>query len=234
MARTFSFSASYVLSKNLTNQPENTTGLISSIPNPFDLDSLWGRSFLDRRHVGAGSWVWSPQPEFGNRLLSALLSDWTLTGLHRIQSGAALAFTMGTDVAQNGILQPNGQFALLAPGATADDIRRDHESRADMVAMFFNTAAFVPLNSVPRGIYGNASRGIISGPALVNTDLAILRYFDLKSDRLRLQMRAEFFNAFNQVNFFNPNTSLAAGANFGRITGALDGRIIQLAAKLIW
>jgi Carboxypeptidase regulatory-like domain len=234
MARSFSFSASYVLSKNLTNQPENTTGLISSIPNPFDLDSLWGRSFLDRRHVGAGSWVWSPQPEFGNRLLSALLSDWTLTGLHRIQSGAALAFTMGTDVAQNGILQPNGQFALLAPGATADDIRRDHESRADMVAMFFNTAAFVPLNSVPRGIYGNASRGIISGPALVNTDLAILRYFDLKSDRLRLQMRAEFFNAFNQVNFFNPNTSLAAGANFGRITGALDGRIIQLAAKLIW
>ncbi len=44
MARSFSFSASYALSKNLTNQPENTTGLISNIPNPFDLDSLWGPS----------------------------------------------------------------------------------------------------------------------------------------------------------------------------------------------
>jgi hypothetical protein len=55
MARTFSISGSYALSKNLTNQPENTQGLISSIPNPFDLDSLWGPSFLDRRHGVAAS-----------------------------------------------------------------------------------------------------------------------------------------------------------------------------------
>ena len=68
MARTFSFSASYALSKNLTNQPENTTGLISNIPNPFDLESLWGPSFLDRRHVVAASWVWSPQHTFANRV----------------------------------------------------------------------------------------------------------------------------------------------------------------------
>ena len=61
MARTFSFSGSYALAENLTNQPENTTGLISNIPNPFDLDSLWGPSILDRRHVVAASWVWSPQ-----------------------------------------------------------------------------------------------------------------------------------------------------------------------------
>ena len=48
MARTFSFSGSYALSKNMTNQPENTTGLISIIPNPFDPESLWGPSLLDR------------------------------------------------------------------------------------------------------------------------------------------------------------------------------------------
>ena len=66
MARSFSVSVSYALSKNLTNQPENTTGLISNIPNPFDLDSLWGPSFLDRRHVVAASWVWTPQRDFSN------------------------------------------------------------------------------------------------------------------------------------------------------------------------
>ena len=118
MARGFSFSASYALSKNMTNQPENTTGLISSIPNPFDLDSLWGPSFLDRRHVFAASWVWSPQSDFSNPVFGALLNGWTVTGFHRIQSGSPLVFTMGTDVAQNGILQPNGQYALLVPGAT--------------------------------------------------------------------------------------------------------------------
>jgi hypothetical protein len=231
-ARTFSFSGSYSLSKNMTNQPENTTGLISNVPNPFDLDSLWGPSILDRRHVVAASWVWSPQVALGNGFLNAVLNDWTMTGLHRIQSGAPLVFTMGTDVAQNGILQPNGQYAQLMPGMTADDVRRDHSDTADMIAQYFNTAAFVPLNSVPRGIYGNAQRGLINGPGDVSTDFAVMRYIDLTSD-VRLQLRGEFFNAFNHVNFGNPNTTLSS-TTFGRITGAGAGRNIQLAAKLIW
>lgn len=229
MARTFSFSGSYALSKNMTNQPENTTGLISSIPNPFDLESLWGPSFLDRRHVVAASWVWSPQRTFTNGFVGAALNGWTLTGFHRIQSGSPLVFTMGTDVAQNGILQPNGQYALLVPGA---EVRRDHSSTADMIAMYFNTAAFVPVNSVPRGIYGDAKRGLIYGLGDVNTDFALMRYVNLGSG-LRVQLRGEFFNAFNQVNFNNPNTTVSS-TTFGRITGAGPGRVVQLAAKLIW
>jgi hypothetical protein len=115
---------------------------------------------------------------------------------------------------------------------TADDVRRDHSDTADMIAQYFNTAAFVPLNSVPRGIYGNAQRGLINGPGDVSTDFAVMRYIDLTSD-VRLQLRGEFFNAFNHVNFGNPNTTLSS-TTFGRITGAGAGRNIQLAAKLIW
>jgi hypothetical protein len=66
----------------------------------------------------------------------------------------------------------------------------------------------------------------------VNSDLAILRYVNLGSD-LRLQLRGEFFNAFNRVNFNNPNTTVSS-SSFGRITGAGSGRVIQLAVKLIW
>jgi hypothetical protein len=231
--RTFSFSGSYALSKNLTNQPENTTGLISSIPNPFDLESLWGPSFLDRRHVFAASWVWSPQYTVGNAVLNALAKGWTITGFHRFQSGSPLVFTMGTDVAQNGILQPNGQYALLVPGATADDVRRDHADKGDMLAAYFNAAAFVPLANVPRGIYGDARRGLIYGPGDAVTDLAILRYFRIAGST-RVQLRAEMFNLFNRANFGNPNTNLSAGASFGRITSAGSGRVIQLAAKLVW
>jgi len=231
-AKTFSFSGSYALSKNLTNQPENTQGLISNIPNPFDLDSLWGPSLLDRRHVVAASWVWSPQTELTNRFASALVNGWTLTGFHRIQSGGPLAFTMGTDVAQNGILQPNGQYALLAPGMTGDDVRRDHSDRNDKITQYFSTTAFVPVASVPRGIYGNAARGLLYGPGEVNTDLAVLRYVPIGAG-VRLQLRGEVFNAFNQVNFSNPNT-VVSSSTFGRITGSGSGRVIQLAAKVIW
>jgi hypothetical protein len=84
---------------------------------------------------------------------------------------------------------------------------------------------------VPRGIYGNAGRGLIYGPGDVNTDFALLR--NLPIGAARLQIRGEFFNAFNQVNFGNPNTTLSS-TTFGRITSAGQGRVIQLAAKLIW
>jgi hypothetical protein len=50
---------------------------------------------------------------------------------------------------------------------------------------------------------------------------------------VRMQLRGEFFNAFNQVNFNNPNTTVSS-TTFGRITGTGPGRVVQLAAKLIW
>jgi hypothetical protein len=232
MARSFSGSISYALSKNLTNQPENTTGLISNIPNPFDLDSLWGPSFLDRRHVVAASWVWSPQHDYSSTITRALLNGWTVTGFHRLQSGTPLVFTTGADVAQNGVLNSGGQYPRLMPGMTAADLKRDHSSTEDMLAQYFNTAAFMPLNSIPRGTYGDAMRGLIYGPGDSTTDLAVMRYVSLGPD-MRMQLRGEFFNAFNQVNFNNPVTNLSSGT-FGRITGSGGGRVVQVAMKLIW
>ena len=102
-----------------------------------------------------------------------------------------------------------------------------------MLAAYFNTAAFVPLSDVPRGIYGDARRGLIYGPGDVTTDLAVLRYLNVGGG-VRLQLRAEMFNLFNKANFNLPNTTLSSGASFGRITGAGAGRVIQLAAKLVW
>jgi hypothetical protein len=232
MARSFSFSASYALAKNKTNQPENTTGLISNIPNPFDLESLWGPSILDRRHVVAASWVWSPQRTFANGITNAVLNGWTLTGFHRIQSGSPLVFSTGVDVAQVGTLNTGVQYPALIPGAGGDDLKRDFSSTEDMIAQYFNTAAFVPLNSIPRGTFGNATRGLIYGPADSTTDLAIMRYVSV-GPRMRLQLRGEFFNAFNQVNFNNPVTNISS-STFGQITGSGPGRVVQLAFKLIW
>ena len=100
------------------------------------------------------------------------------------------------------------------------------------MATYFNTAAFVPVNQVPRGIYGDAKRGLIYGPGDVNSDLALMRVVELPWN-VRLQLRGEFFNAFNHTNFNNPNTTVSS-TTFGRITGSGDGRIVQLAAKVIW
>ncbi|MEK7403653.1 MAG: carboxypeptidase regulatory-like domain-containing protein [Acidobacteriota bacterium] len=228
----FSVLGSYVLSKNLDTllsvDPGNTPG----VANPLDLKSLRGRGNLDQRHVVSVSWMWSPPVRLGNRLAAGLLEGWTLTAFHSIRSGTPLSFTMGTDVALDGTGGGGRQLAQLAPGATLDTIRVQHASRDQFIARFFNPDAFVPVGALPRGIYGNAGRNILSGPANVGTDAGILKDFTLR-EPLRFQVRGELFNAFNHVNFDDPGTSRSSG-NFGRILGAGGGRTIQVAAKLLW
>ena len=51
--------------------------------------------------------------------------------------------------------------------------------------------------------------------------------------RTQFQVRAEFFNAFNTVNWSNPNTNIQT-TNFGRITGAGGMRRIELGGKLLF
>ena len=68
---------------------------------------------------------------------------------------------------------------MLKNGVTVQDAVRDHSSRADMVAKFFNTDAFVATNDVPRGVHSNAGRDLISGPAS-NTDFSVLKHFAVR------------------------------------------------------
>ena len=48
---------------------------------------------------------------------------------------------------------------------------------------------------------------------------------------MRIDFRAEFFNAANHANFSTPNRNLGDG-NFGRGAGTADPRMIQFALKL--
>jgi hypothetical protein len=143
-----------------------------------------------------------------------------------------LTFFIGQDVALDGTANGGGQHAFLAPGVTTSNIAVSHPNRNAMVTQFFNTSAFVPVDLLPAGHYGNAGRGLISGPAYNSTDFSVLKDFTLR-ESLRLQFRTEMFNAFNQVNFSNPDTT-QTDTSFGQITSAQDGRVIQFALKLLW
>jgi hypothetical protein len=135
-------------------------------------------------------------------------------------------------VALNGTGQNGLQYAQFKEGITHDDLPIKHASRQEMIQKFFNTDAFVRPNDLPRGVYGSAGRNLISGPAAVNTDLAVMKDFIVR-EPMRVQLRGEFFNAFNQVNFGQPQR-LAQSGTFGRITSADPGRVVQLALKVIW
>jgi hypothetical protein len=73
---------------------------------------------------------------------------------------------------------------------------------------------------------------MLRGPNYFNTDVALLKVTNV-SNRIGLQFRAEFFNIFNNVNFNAPNSNVSS-AQFGRITTALDPRILQFGLKLVF
>ncbi|HUS07740.1 MAG TPA: TonB-dependent receptor, partial [Bryobacteraceae bacterium] len=228
LTKGLSVSAAYTLAKSIDSS--STSNLGGSVSNPFDLHDERGRSSWDRRHAFVASWLYTPPLPFNNHLVKAVFGGWTLSGIHSIQSGTPLTFSMGDDVALDGT--GGSQHAQLVPGVKTGDIEISHPDRTSMIAKFFNTAAFVPTNLVPRGTYGNAGRGLISGPAFNSTDFAVLKDFLIR-EPVRVQFRSEFFNAFNQVNFSNPTTTVNSSA-FGRIRAAGDPRVIQFALKLLW
>jgi hypothetical protein len=82
------------------------------------------------------------------------------------------------------------------------------------------------------GSYGTAARGMFSGPGFQSTDAALLKDFNV-AETARFQLRAEFSNLFNQVNFSNPIAQLA-NPRYGQITGSGAGRAVQLGLKFIW
>ncbi len=67
-------------------------------------------------------------------------------------------------------------------------------------------------------------------PGLTNTDFSLLREFRF-TERIRMRLRAEFFNALNHTNFGLPGHTFG-GAGFGLISGAKDERQIQVGARI--
>jgi hypothetical protein len=101
--------------------------------------------------------------------------------------------------------------------------------------LYYNPAAFArptPTAQDPT-VFGNAGRNILIGPGFRSVDLSLLKNFQLR-EGLRLQFRAESFNAFNRPNFQIP-VNFLDDSDVGRVTiTANEGREWQFALKLIF
>ena len=96
------------------------------------------------------------------------------------------------------------------------------------ILRWFNVDAF----SRATVTYGNSPRNPVVGPGRDNVDMSLAKSFGLGASR-RLLFRWDVFNAFNTVNWNNPNGTLG-NPNFGRITSAQAGREMQLSAKFLF
>jgi hypothetical protein len=110
-----------------------------------------------------------------------------------------------------------------------------HGTLDQRLAHWFNPATFTAGPSDYYG-FGNDSRTEpnLRDDGVKNFDFGIFKNFGLSpEDRVNLQFRGEFFNAFNRVQFNPPNTSCCGGASFGQVTGQYNlPRIVQFALRL--
>ena len=98
---------------------------------------------------------------------------------------------------------------------------------------YFNVNAFA---ESPLGIRGDAMPGIVRGPGQENWDIAFGKDISM-GERLHAEIRADMFNAFNHTQWTGVDTTFndtSSGFQFGQITSGREGRIIQLAAKIVF
>jgi hypothetical protein len=78
---------------------------------------------------------------------------------------------------------------------------------------------------------GRQGRGVLRGLPFWNLDFSLGKATKI-TERVKLALAFDFFNAVNRVGFDNPSLSLTSPTAFGVITGAGDPRRIQVGARV--
>jgi hypothetical protein len=223
-----------------------------------------GVSDFDRKHRFVLSYLWDlPRPAFAARSSAGrlLFSNWQVAGIITAMSGLPIDITDGGAGSFYGL--SGGNNALMrpswAPGAT------DSTATSNIPAgYFFNPLAFVRPTVLAGEVipssngtatasatgtdFGNVGRNVLRGPAQNNVDLSLIKRCRIHESK-SIEVRAEFFNLFNHVNFANPISNLNAvpstsidpstgriigsAGDFGRLTATSSNpRLIQFAKTL--
>jgi len=96
---------------------------------------------------------------------------------------------------------------------------------------WLNPAAFLP-NAL--GTFGDSGNDSLLGPAYFDIDAAVIKHFSIK-ERQRIDLRFEFFNLTNHVNFNVPNLDTTlVDPTFGKLLGDVAPRILQGSVKYVF
>jgi Carboxypeptidase regulatory-like domain/TonB-dependent Receptor Plug Domain len=217
---------SYTYSHDTTN--------LGSI-DPYDLKRYHGNAeSLNYPHSGSISVIYTPGIflHSGNLLERVVLGGWSIDNVAVFRSGTSLTPGLG---------ETNAGLALRPDQVPGSSTNGPKTWKNGSSQQWFNTAAFScpgltdgkncgTFPAASYGRYGNAQTGIIRGPGQEQFNTALFKTFSF-ADRAHLEFRAEAFNTFNHTNPNNPTTTLSS-ANYGKITGAADPRILELALRL--
>jgi hypothetical protein len=223
----------YTLSRNQTDASNDRDDI--DIPqNPLDPEADYADARTDRRHIFNASYVYElPFFREGQAVSRALLGGWQVAGIVNISSG-----------------QPVPRVSVLTNnfrrGGFADLVGDINEGEQDINGRlsWFNPSAFAPPAD---GTFGNSGRSPFRQASRHQWDITLSKNF-YPVERVRVQFRADFINAFNQRQWLaDPlangldNTCTAsvtsctvANDSFGALLNTRAPREIQLGLRVVF
>jgi hypothetical protein len=214
-----SFLAHYTFSKFLDDvEAANEYGITGSYMDAYNRQLDKGRSGSDVPHRLLLTVLYE-LPAFGkNRFSRAVLGGWKIGVLQTAQSGApftVITTANTTNAFPAGPLRPN----ILRDASPSGSNRT--------ITRWFDATAF----AAPAPFtFGDSPRSGLRGASLVTTDATLEKTFKI-TERVKFDVRGEFYNLFNHANFNIPGFTFGA-ADFGVVSSARPGRTVQIALRL--
>jgi hypothetical protein len=232
----FEFLASYTFSKTLDTDGADinstSTGNALTLGDQNSPNQRWGRASFDRTHrfVLSGSWA-LPGPSGG--VERVVLGGLNLTAVATVQSGSALTIA---DTNANNVFGISEDRAQLTGICTKSELVKAGATASNLGSYFnascFTTPPVIGADNIGTA-FGNSGTGIVNGPGQANLDIALSKLIALARphEKSTVELRAEFFNAFNHPQFANPDTNFSS-PTFGVISStAVNARVGQLAIR---
>lgn len=225
------FLAAYTLAKALDD-----SSAFADLVNFQNARLSRGLSSTDVHQNFVVSYIWEMPFNRAFRGPSWLTKGWQMQGITRFATGfpiqmnqsvgdTSLAGSPSTDM-------PDliGPVHIYNPRATA----------STQAYTYFSQSSFAPTScTLTNGVlagecgeFGTANRRFFHGPGFNNTDFGVTKIFAI-NEAMSFQIRGEFFNIFNHLQFVNPSGNISS-STFGNVTQAQANRIGQVSAKFVW
>ncbi len=224
MTNGFMLNAHYTWSKTRDMATHSNGG--GQTMDQYDIWRDYGPANWDVPHRLVLTYLWD-LPFFlssDNTLLRGVLGGWQIGGVTSVQSGTPLNILVPTDIANVGVGNQRPNLVNRGVELSCQD-NPNGLTRINCIdpAAFALPAAFT---------YGDTPRNYMRGPKYSQTDISLMKNVST-GGRSRIQLRAEIFNLFNQVNWGNPGTTLGTAA-FGVISSADTMRRAELGVKFLF
>jgi hypothetical protein len=231
----FMFQASYTWSKNLeattlqNNQDVNLTDLKKTpleqrlvsydIPHKFSIQGIYELPFGHKRMFGSNA----------NRVVNGVIGGWNLSAQYVVQTGFVMSFPNAQNIGNKSAKLSNDQRDALAKKLGYDHWDVSYVPYFDTSLFPKQAQAAYTLRKYPSVFPDVRAQGVKTA------EISIYKQFDIK-ERVKWQIRADAYNAFNHPWFGQPQSVNVTSAVFGQLKADMNNetRVVALVMKVLF